>query len=410
MNAGTQDARRGLAPLLAGLAMFGPFSIDTMFPAFPEISREFGANDVMMQQTLSVYLIAYALMSLFHGPVSDARGRRGVIIAGVAVFLLASIGCALAWSIESLLFFRVVQGVSAGAGQIVGRAIIRDLYEGPPAQRLMSNISMMFTIAPAVAPIIGGWLLGLGHWRWIFWFLALWSVVLLVMSVWRLPETHPPERRVPLSVAALASSYGAMLRDRQFWPLAISGTFNFSALFTYIACAPAFVMNHLKLGPQEFAWLFVPAVSGMFLGALASSRLAGKLDASRTVGIGYAVMLAASALNVAVSLWVPPSIPWSVLPLGLHAIGISMSFPTLALLLLDRFPQHRGGVSSLQAFVALVFNAVLAGAIVIYLSDSVVKLALGAATLTLVGFFAWRLYRGQVKREALAARDAARGA
>lgn len=402
----TQDQRRGLAPLLAGLAMFGPFAIDTMFPAFPEIAREFGANEWMMQQTLSAYLIAYALMCLFHGPVSDSYGRRGVIVGSVVLFLLASIGCALAWSIESLLFFRVVQGISAGAGQIVGRAIIRDLYEGPAAQRLMSNISMMFTIAPAVAPIVGGWMLGLGHWRWIFWFLVVWSVVLLVACVWRLPETHPPERRVPLSVAELMKSYGGMVRDAHFWPLAVAGTVNFSAMFLYIASAPAFVMGQLKLSEQQFAWLFVPAVSGMFLGALASSRLAGKYDARKTVGLGYIVMLCASALNVVLSAWIlpHPMVPWSVLPIGLHAIGISMSFPTIALLVIDRFPTHRGGASSMQSFVALVFNAVLAGVIVIYLSDSATKLAIGSATLTVIGFVAWRIYRRVAKRDALEAR------
>jgi DHA1 family bicyclomycin/chloramphenicol resistance-like MFS transporter len=403
----TQDQRRGLAPLLAGLAMFGPFAIDTMFPAFPEIAREFGANEWLMQQTLSAYLIAYALMSLFHGPVSDTYGRRGVIVGSVVVFLAASVGCALAWSIESLLFFRVVQGISAGAGQIVGRAIIRDLYEGPAAQRLMSNISMMFTIAPAVAPIVGGWMLGLGHWRWIFWFLVAWSVVLLVACLWRLPETHPRERRVPLSVRELVKSYGGMVRDTHFWPLAIAGTVNFSAMFLYISCAPAFVMEQLKLSEQQFAWLFVPAVSGMFLGALASSRLAGKYDARKTVGLGYIVMLCASALNVVLSAWVlpHPMVPWSVLPIGLHAIGISMSFPTIALLVIDRFPTHRGGASSMQSFVALVFNAVLAGGIVIYLSDSATKLALGSATLTVVGFVAWRVYRRVAKRDALLARE-----
>jgi DHA1 family bicyclomycin/chloramphenicol resistance-like MFS transporter len=396
----TQDARRGLAPLLAGLSMFGPFSIDTMFPAFPAIAHEFGASDWWMQQTLSFYLIAYAAMSLFHGPVSDARGRRGVILGGVAVFLLASIGCALAWSIESLLFFRVVQGLSAGAGQIVGRAIIRDLYQGPAAQKLMSTISMMFTIAPAVAPIIGGWMLGLGHWRWIFWFLAIWAFVLFVASAWRLPETHPPERRVPFSFGEIAGSYGAMMRDAQFWLLAIAGASNFSALFTYVSSAPKYVVDLLGLGTQEYAWLFVPAISGMFLGALASNRMAGKLDARRTVGIGYAVMLVASVINIALSWWLAkPVVPWSVLPIGLHAIGIALTFPTLVLLLLDRFPMHRGGASSAQSFVALVFTAVLSGWVVIHLYDSAFKLAIGATTLTVLGFVSWRMYRGIVKRE-----------
>src|SRR5690606_36154350 len=151
--------RRRLAPLLAGLAMFGPFSIDTIFPAFPQMAAELHASPVAMQQTISVYMIAYALMSLLHGPLSDSFGRRRVILAGVAIFVLASIGCALSGSLGGLLAFRALQGMSAGAGLIVGRAIIRDCFEGPDAQRLMSTVSMLFGIAPALAPISGGWII-----------------------------------------------------------------------------------------------------------------------------------------------------------------------------------------------------------------------------------------------------------
>lgn len=398
MNA---TAKPGLTLLLAGLAMFGPFAIDTMFPAFPAIAAEFGADDFAMQQTLSIYLIALALMSLVHGPLSDALGRRPVVMGGVALFTLASIGCALTWSIESLWFFRALQGAVAGAGWIVARAIMRDLYEGPRVQRLMSNVSMLFTVAPALAPMIGGWVLLMGHWRWIFWFLAGWGALLLAASAWRLPESHPPERRIPLRPRSLLQGYLEMLLDRQFWPLAIAGTMNFSAMFLYISSAPAFVVNLLKLGPQQFGWLFVPAVSGMFLGALLSSRLAGRLSLPRTIGLGYLVMLVAAGVNVTVALLLPqPMIPWSVLPIGLHAIGISLSFPALTVLLLDRFPLHRGGASSLQAFVSLVFNAVLAGLVSVVVSVSALRMALAAALLTVIGGAAWQIYKRKAAREA----------
>lgn len=393
-------SHRGLAALLAGLAMFGPFSIDTMFPAFPVIEAEFSTSAAVMQQTLSVYLLAYAFMSLFHGALSDSFGRRGVILGGVGVFTLASVGCALAGSIETLLLFRVLQGFSAGAGLIVGRAIIRDLFDGPAAQKLMSNISLMFGIAPAIAPMIGGWVLLAGSWRWIFWFLATFAGVLLATCFWRLPETHPRERRAVFSPGMLGASYGAMvLRDMYFWPLAIAGTANFSALFVYISAAPAFVLDLLKLTPQQFAWLFVPTISGMMLGAFLSGRLAGRATAVWTVNLGYAVMIVASVLNLAVAFVLPqPGVPWSVLPIGLHAVGIALSFPTLTLLLLDRFPDHRGGVSSMQAFVSLVFNAVLAGAVVVHLSNDVRKLAVAAALLTGIGWMAWRVYRTRSRK------------
>lgn len=399
--------RAGLTLLLAGLSMFGPFSIDTMFPAFPEIARELGVSSPTMQQTLSVYLLAYAFMSLFHGTLSDSFGRRVVVLGGIGVFVLGSIGCALATSFSALLFWRLVQGLSAGAGHIVGRAIIRDLYDGPAVQRTMAGISMLFTLAPAVAPIIGGWVLLAGTWRWIFWFLVLWAGLLLMLCALRLPETHPPQRRLPFALKPLLTSYATMFRDAHFWPLAIASTLGFSSLFLYISSAPVYVMSLLKLGPQQMYWLFVPIVSGMFLGALLSRRLAGKASAERTVNAGYFVMLAACALNLAVSFaLVEPRVPWSVLPLTVHAIGVSLSFPTLTLLLLDRFPIYRGGVSSLQAFVSLVFNAVLAGVIVVHLSDDARKLAAGAALFTLCGYIAWCLYRVRAQRELASERAA----
>src|SRR5690606_7811273 len=168
----TTRSTRTLTLLLAGLAMFGPFSIDTIFPAFPQMAAQFGADKVAMQQTISVYLLSYALMSIVHGPLSDALGRRRVILAGLVVFTLASVGCALSGDLPTLLAFRALQGLSAGVGLIVGRAVIRDVLQGDDAQRLMSHVSMIFGIAPAIAPILGGWMLGAGRWPLIFWFLA----------------------------------------------------------------------------------------------------------------------------------------------------------------------------------------------------------------------------------------------
>jgi len=392
--------RRRLAPLLAALAMFGPFSIDTIFPAFPAIARELGASPFAMQQTISVYMIAYALMSLFHGPLSDALGRRRVILVGVAVFVLASIGCALAGSVGSLLAFRALQGISAGAGLIVGRAIIRDCFDGVEAQRLMATVSMIFGIAPAIAPIVGGWVVAFAHWPMIFWLLAAFAAALWFACLAWLPETHPRERRVPLSFAELATTYRRISADRAFLPLALAGTLNFNALFVYIASAPAFVLNLLKLDAQHFAWLFIPAISGMMLGAFLSGRLAGKLSATATVRLGYTIMLGASAINLATALLLPSArVPWSVLPIGLHAIGIGINFPTLTLLLLDRFPHHRGAVSSVQAFVSLVISATLAGAISPLVSGSALGLAATAALATALGFVSWRVYRLIEKRE-----------
>lgn len=400
MNPALTPRRRLLAPLLAALAMFGPFSIDTIFPAFPAIEAELRASPFAMQQTISVYMIAYALMSLLHGPFSDALGRRRVILVGVAVFVLASIGCALSGTIEVLLAFRALQGMSAGAGLIVGRAIIRDCFDGIEAQRLMATVSMIFGVAPAVAPIVGGWVVAFARWPMIFWLLAVFALVLWLACLALLPETHPPEHRLALSVNELDRTYRMILRDRAFLPLALAGSLNFNALWVYISSAPAVVLNLLKLDSQQFAWLFVPAISGMMIGAFVSGRLAGRLNAAATVRLGYAIMLGAAVLNLLVAVMFPqPGMPWSVLPIGLNAIGIGINFPTLTLLLLDRFPKHRGAVASVQAFVSLVISAVMAGAISPLLSGSMSALAIGALVSTAIGFGAWRLYRAIEGRE-----------
>src|ERR1700761_8792620 len=159
MTSATRDLRRYLPYLLAALSMIGPFSIDAIFPGFPDIGRDFGVGEVALQQLLSVYLLAYAVMSLFHGALSDAYGRKPVIVIGMAVYTVASVGAAMAPSFAFLLGCRVLQGICGGAGIVVGRAVVRDTMQGEEAQRMMSKVMMIFGIAPAIAPIIGAWLL-----------------------------------------------------------------------------------------------------------------------------------------------------------------------------------------------------------------------------------------------------------
>src|SRR5690606_23484497 len=186
---------RVLTLMLAGLAMLGPFAIDTYLPAFDRIAGDFGVDPVLMQHTLSVYLLSFAFMSLFWGTLSDSFGRRPVIIAALVIFLVGSVGSALAPSYGWLLFFRGLQGCSAGAGRIVGQALARDRYHGAQAQRLFANIAMVFGLAPAIAPILGGYLSTYIGWRSIFVTLSVLTLILIAAS-WRyLPETLPPKSR-----------------------------------------------------------------------------------------------------------------------------------------------------------------------------------------------------------------------
>jgi len=392
-------SRNALAVLLAALAMFGPFCIDAIFPAFPAIANQFGATPLAMQQTISVYLMAYAALSLLIGAASDAWGRRGVILGGVAVFFIASIGCALAQSMSTLLAFRALQGTSAGVGLIVGRALIRDCFEGPAAQKLMSMISMIFGIAPALAPVVGAWIVAWGGWHLLFWALAAFALSLLLLCAFVLPETHPPERRVGLSPRSLFASYREILSSGQFAPLAMAITCNFGGLFVYIAAAPAFVLGILQLRQDQFYWLFVPAISGLVFGAMLAGRLAGRVPARVLMGAGYTIIASAAMVGLLVAwLVVPARVPWAVLPITFAAIGINLISPTLNLLVLDLFPRHRGAASSVQGFITLSFNALLAGLLAPWLADSAMHLAVASACLYGGGLVAWRWYRAIAKR------------
>ncbi|MGY0504029.1 multidrug effflux MFS transporter [Luteimonas sp. e5] len=397
MSAST-SARR-LAPVLGTLAMIGPFTIDTMFPAFPQIAAELNADKLAMQQTISVYLLAYAVMSMAHGPLSDALGRRRVIIAGLAVFALASVGCALSTSMPMLLGFRILQGLSAGVGLIVGRAVIRDVFDGDDAQRLMSQVSMIFGIAPAVAPLVGAWLLRWAAWPAIFWFLALYALAMIAAVMWRLPETHPPAARSPLQPAPMLRGYAAMLRHTRFMRLALAGSVNFAALFLYIASAPALVLDHLRLGEGGFGWFFIPMIAGMMLGAFTSGRLAGRLDGVAQVRLGFACCIVAAVINVAYhGLVDPPGVLATVLPVALNSFGIALVFPILTLAILDMYPHARGAASSMQAFISLLINAGMAGLVSPWLSHDLSALSAAAGGLSVLAWLLWRWEHNRTRR------------
>ena len=375
----------GLTVLLAALAAIGPFSIDTYLPAFPQIGTALQASNLELQQTLSVYLLTFSLMTLWHGALSDSFGRRPVILAGVAVYGLASLGCTLATSIEMLWLMRGLQGLSAGAGMVVSRAMVRDLYAGAAAQRLMSHIAMMFATAPAIAPMIGGWLLGLAGWRATFAFLGLMALALW-LACWRLlPESLAPEKRQPLSPGPLFRTYRRVLGHGGFLAASIGIGSGFGGFFVYVLSAPVFLMEHLGLGPLDFHWLFIPAMAGMMGGSWLSGRVAGCWSTRRTLGTAFALMGVAALLNLLVSALLPPLLVPSLLPIPLYTLGMSLAMPTLTLRSLDFFPDNRGMAASCQSFLQTLLSAGIAAFVAPALWSSRLGLALGMTALGSLG-------------------------
>lgn len=378
-----------LSVLLAALGMLGPFAVDTYLPAFSGIAADLQATPVQIQQTLSAYLFAFAFMSLFHGSLSDSLGRRPVVLTGIAVFTLASAGCAMSTSIGQLVFFRALQGLSTGAGIVVSRAVIRDLFPPADAQRVMSQVTLFFGIAPAIAPIIGGFLFAHLGWHAVFWFLTGVGAVLWLAN-WRLlPESLHVGHRQPFVLRNLMRGYVAIGTSPRFLLLALASGVPFNGMFLYVLAAPAFLGEHLHLAPTEFFWFFLCTISGIMGGAWISGRLAGRIERDRQIRIGLGVMLAVSVLNLVANVLMPAHVSWSLIPIGLYALGWAMMTPVVTLMVLDLYPDRRGMAASMQAFVGALSNGVVAGVVVPMVMHDTVALAVASLLLMLVGLFAW---------------------
>jgi MFS transporter, DHA1 family, multidrug resistance protein len=378
-----------LALLLACLGMLGPFSIDTYLPAFTGIAQSIGATPVEMQQTLSAYLLGFAIMNLFHGAFADSFGRRPVVLWGIAVFTLASAGCALSQNIGWLVFFRALQGLSAGAGIVVSRAVIRDMFEPADAQRVMSQVTIYFGVAPAVAPIVGGFLFVHADWHSIFWFLTIVGALLFTLNLRLLPETLHTLQRQPFNARHLMRGYWQLGSSSRFLMLALASGIPFNGMFLYVLAAPVFVGEHLGLAPDQFFWFFLLTIGGIMAGATLSGRLAGRIKPRHQIRHGFVIMLVVSVVNLVLNLFLEPSPWWSMWPIAIYAFGWSLMVPVVTLMVLDLFPERRGMASSLQSFVGSSANALVAGVVVPLVMHSPLLLAIASLLMMSIGIFAW---------------------
>jgi len=375
--------------LLACLGMLGPFSIDTYLPAFTGIAQSIGATPVQMQQTLSAYLFGFALMNLFHGALSDSFGRRPVVLAGVALFTIASAGCALSQNIGALVFFRAVQGMSAGAGIVVSRAVIRDMFPPADAQRVMSQVTIYFGVAPAIAPMVGGFLFVNVGWHSIFWFLTAVGVVLWAANYRLLPETLHATHMQGFNVRNLLRGYWEMGSSPRFLMLALASGIPFNGMFLYVLSAPVFLGDHLGLGPGQFFWFFTLTITGIMGGAWLSGRLAGRIKPKHQIRHGFVIMVAVSLVNLALNLLFTPHAWWALLPIAIFSFGWALMVPVVTLMVLDLVPERRGMASSFQAFIGSMANGFVAGVVAPLVMHSTVGLALASTLMMSIGVFAW---------------------
>ena len=393
----------GFVALLATISMLGPFAMDTYLPSLKDVATALNTNAWGAQQTLAAYIFGMTVMALWHGAISDAVGRRPVILTCLMVYCVGALGCWFASSLNQLIAARLVQGLAGGAGMVVARAIVRDVYSGSAgqtkAQKIMSSIMMIFSIAPAIAPVVGGYLHSAFGWRSVFGFLFGFGVCALVWAWYRLPETLPVTKRQSLHPVPLAKSYWRVFKRREFQFMAGAISFNFSGLFLYIMASPALILDHLKLEETDFAVLFLPAIGGTVIGAFCSGRLAGRITNVRQVWLAYGFIFLAVAVNLIFQLFAMLSpvsrtalIVGTVAPTFIYGIGVALAAPVLQLMALDLFPEIRGLASSFQGFTQVAVSTLTAALVAPLLSKSAFVIACGMAAYGALGFTCWLLY------------------
>ncbi|MDB1111481.1 multidrug effflux MFS transporter [Pseudomonas extremaustralis] len=355
-----------LALLLGLITAVGPFAIDIYLPALPTLGTSLGASPAAVQMSLTVFFMIVGVCQLFYGPISDVFGRKPPIYAGLVIFAVGSVGCALAPSIEVLIGFRALQAFGACAGMVIPRAIVRDLYTGHEAARLMALLMLVMSVSPILAPLAGSLVISLWSWREVFAVLAVVAVACLVMTILQLPETHPAERRMNKTLGTAFGSYGALLRDPVFTGLSVVSGFGLATFFVFIGSAPFVYIEHYGLTPTQFSLGFALNAASFFAMSQLTARLSARFGLAPLIRWSVVAVAAIMALLAATTLRVDS------LPVMMTLLFIGFGF--LGLLL------PAAGVLSLEDHGAVAGSAsALLGAI---------QMITAAASMTLVGVFA----------------------
>jgi DHA1 family bicyclomycin/chloramphenicol resistance-like MFS transporter len=372
--------------ILASLTALAPFAIDTYLPAFHVMEIDLSTNSNYIQQTLTFYLIPYTFMTIFHGAISDSIGRIKTIKYGLTLFIIGSIGCALSTSIEMLWISRILQGMGGGAGNVVARAMVRDLYSGAMAQKVMATVQIIFGIAPAIAPMVGGLLLNF-NWQSIFVFLVIYSILITFFSTRFLPETVDEKDRLPFNMHSVLTRYKNLFIDNNFIFLVLAVSFNFSAFFLYVLASPIFLVDHLGLNSSQFGYLFIPTVTGMILGSFISKRTAGIVSPDKLLKFAYTWMILIASVNVFFCYFFQNILWINIGFVALYNVGMASAMPLISIKALDCFPKARGTAASGQAFSQMFISSIVAGIVVPLVWGSTFTLSCAMLFIFLLGYF-----------------------
>ena len=352
--------RRRLILALAGLTALGPLSLDFYLPALPRVAEQLHGTASGAQLTLTAALAGLAAGQLVMGPLSDRFGRRGPLIVGMAAYVVTSGLCALAPSMAVLVGLRLLQGLAGSGGIVISRAVVRDLYEGNAAVRFFSVLMLVMGLAPILAPVIGGQLVGLVGWRGLFGVLAGAGAVILVAVLAWVPESWPRERRAAGGIGQSLRSIGRLTGDRRLMGYAIATGLAFAAMFAYIAGSPFVIENVYGASPQAFSLVFATNALGQMLVAQLNGRLVGRYTPWQLLLVGHVLIALGGMAALAVVAAGGPGLLVLLVPLFVVVASLGFVMPNSAALSLESHPEAAGAASALLGVFQLAFGAVVA--------------------------------------------------
>lgn len=343
--------------LLTGLVAFGPVSTDLYLASLPDMGRYFSASVEMVQMTLSVFLLGFAVSMLIYGPLSDRFGRRRVILGGVVIYVIGSVACLLAPTIEMLIASRFLQALGACCGPVVARAVVRDVYPREQAAKVMSYMASAMALAPFAAPILGGWFHTVFGWRSNFILLGLFGLILLV-GTWRwLAETnHHPDPHA-LSPLRMIANYRTLLTDRQVLGYVVVVSATFAGMFSFISASSFVLIDVLALPPALFGFGFAVVVAGYIVGGLIAGKWTAHIGLDRMIGIGVAGAAVAGVVAAALAWSGIQSLPAILLPLMVYFLAGAMVIPNASAAAIAPHPRMAGAASACLGFVQMVCGA-----------------------------------------------------
>jgi DHA1 family bicyclomycin/chloramphenicol resistance-like MFS transporter len=351
-----------IAVVIGLLGAVGPFAIDMYLPALPAVAADLAASPQATQFTLTAFFAAFGVSQLVYGPLSDQYGRKPPLYAGLAIFLLGTLGCVLAPTIGALIAARLVQGLGAATVMVVPRAIIRDLHTGPQATRLMAMVMLVISVSPMLAPLAGSGLMLVGSWRLIFAVLGLAGLVSLFLTGFVLQETLAPARRVPARPRELAAGFRRLLRDPDFRGLTFVGGFAMASFFVFIASASFVYTEEFGLSPTGFSIAFALNAIGFFGASQMAAGLGERFGMARTVRLAVTAFAAVTTLLVLVVLAGGGSLPVIIGMLFFGNAFLGLVMPTTMVMALDPHPDIAGLASSLGGTLQMLTGGVMIAA------------------------------------------------